>query len=155
MKRNYQVLQEPALEVKEAEVKLGYDALIEKASKQVALHSRCAMQNSTEEGTKIRGFIKVLARAMANTAAWKFSTERSTSQSVVEGTVNGAVVTATFFMNTACLYVDGVQIRLRESEQCKLGKEVCKLRRRLRRIPEKAAIAKLEAKPPAESGGAQ
>jgi hypothetical protein len=145
VKRCYQVLQEPALE---ADVKLGRN-LVKEANEQTALYNRCAMQNSTEDGIKIRGFVKTLARAMADTAAWKFSAERSTSQSIVEGTVNGAEVTATFFMDMACLYVDGVQIRLRESEQRKLGKEVCKLRRRMRRTPEKIAIAKLEAKPTA------
>lgn len=106
---------------------------------------RSPMRDSnTEDGTKIRGFVKTLARSLADTTAWKFSTERGTSQDIVEGQMNGAVVTVMFFLNQASLYVDGTQIRLREEEQRKLGKEVCKLRRRLRRIPEKIAIAKLE-----------
>jgi UDP-glucose 4-epimerase len=99
---------------------------------------------NTEDGTKIRGFIKVVARALADTAAWKFSTERGASLNIVEGTVNGANVVVTFFVNQASLYVDGTQIRLRAPEQRKLGKEISKLQHRLRRIPEKLAIAKLE-----------
>lgn len=119
--------------------------MIERANEQVAIHERCAMQkSSTEDGTKIRGFIKVVARALADTSAWKFSTERGASRNIVEGMVNGAEVTVTFFVNQASLYVDGTQIRLRAPEQRKLGKEISKLQHRLRRIPEKLAIAKLE-----------